>query len=89
MHRFFGPYPPSYSDFNDPGTMTIINFINNQEPPAKPFARVGPSEIPSADKEFLLKIMKLDPRDRPTAEELLADTWFAEESADTRAPLRD
>jgi hypothetical protein len=42
-----------------------------------------------ADKEFLLKIMKLDPRDRPTAEELLADTWFTEESPATRAPLRD
>ncbi|KAL2149758.1 hypothetical protein VTH82DRAFT_8410 [Thermothelomyces myriococcoides] len=32
-------------------------------------------------------IMKLDPRDRPTAEQLLADEWFTEESEDTRDPL--
>ncbi|KAK4136882.1 kinase-like protein [Trichocladium antarcticum] len=87
MHRFFGPYPRSYGDFNDTATMTIIDFIHRQGPPAKPFARVGPREMPPADKEFILKIMKLDPRDRPTAEELLADTWFMEESPDTRDPL--
>ncbi|KAK3363696.1 kinase-like domain-containing protein [Lasiosphaeria hispida] len=87
MHKFFGPYPQSYSDFNNPDTMTIIDFINRQEPPAKPFARSGPREIPPADKEFILKVMKLDPRDRPTAEELLADIWFTEESQDTRGPL--
>ncbi|KAH6627936.1 kinase-like domain-containing protein, partial [Chaetomium tenue] len=87
MYRFFGPYPQSYESFNDPDTITIINFINHQEPPAKPFARVTTREIPLADKKFLLKIMKLDPRDRPTAEELLADEWFTEESEDTREPL--
>ncbi|KAK0655469.1 kinase-like domain-containing protein [Cercophora newfieldiana] len=87
MHRFFGPYPQSYQDFQDEDTMTIINFINAQGPPAKPFHRVGPREVPPADMEFLLKIMKLDPRDRPTAEELLADVWFHEESQDTREPL--
>ncbi|KAJ4290677.1 hypothetical protein N0V88_006425 [Collariella sp. IMI 366227] len=42
MHKFFGPYPGFYRKFNDPGTMTIIYFINSQEPPAKPFARAGP-----------------------------------------------
>jgi serine/threonine protein kinase len=87
MHRFFGPYPQSYNSFNDTGTTAIINFINSQEPPAKPFARAGPKEIPPADKEFILKIMKLDPRDRPTAEELLADVWFTEKLPDTRDPL--
>ncbi|GAB1312314.1 Serine/threonine protein kinase [Madurella fahalii] len=86
MHKFFGPYPQSYNDFNDLGTMTIINFINRQGPPAKPFARAGPMEILPADKEFILQIMKLDPRDRPAAEELLADVWFTEKSPDTREP---
>ncbi|WQF82180.1 Putative protein kinase [Colletotrichum destructivum] len=87
MHRFFGPYPQSYDDFNDPDTIAIINFINHLEPPGKPFARVTPREVPSADKEFLLKIMKLDPGDRPSAEDLLADEWFTEDSQDTRDPL--
>ncbi|GJD04366.1 kinase [Colletotrichum higginsianum] len=44
-------------------------------------------QLPSADKDFLLKIMKLDPRDRPSAEDLLADDWFTEDSQDTRDPL--
>ncbi|KAK3899873.1 kinase-like domain-containing protein [Staphylotrichum tortipilum] len=81
------PYPASYSTFNDPDTTTIIDFINSQDPPAKPFACAGPGEIPPADREFVLKVMKLDPRDRPTTEELLGDGWFGEESLDTRAPL--
>jgi hypothetical protein len=29
MHKFFCPYPPSYHDFNDPGTITMIDCINN------------------------------------------------------------
>lgn len=86
MHRFFGPFPESYQDFKDDDTMTIVNFINAQGPPPKPFHRVGPREIPPADMDFLLKIMKLDPRERPTAEELLTDAWFTEESRDTREP---
>lgn len=87
MHRFFGPFPESYRDFKDEDTMTIVNFINAQGPPPKPFHRVGWREVPPTDMEFLLKIMKLDPRERPTAEELLTDAWFTEESRDTREPL--
>ena len=30
------------------------------------------------DKAFVLKIMKLDPRDRPTAKGLLKESWFQE-----------
>ncbi|KAK3986835.1 kinase-like protein [Cladorrhinum sp. PSN332] len=89
MHRYFGPFPQSYQDFNREDTTAIVNFINAQGPPAKPFGRAGAGEFPPADKEFILKIMKLDPRDRPTAEELLTDPWFTEESPDTRVPLKE
>jgi len=37
--------------------------------------------------EFLSKVMKLDPHERPIAEQLLADVWLTEESEDTRASL--
>lgn len=68
--------------------MTFLNFFNNDMgPPEKPFKRITTKEIPPADKVLLLKIMKLDPRDRPTAEALLEDEWFNETSDDTRAPL--
>ncbi|KKK18560.1 hypothetical protein ARAM_006260 [Aspergillus rambellii] len=42
----------------------------------KPFSLASQREISKQDKDFLLKIMKLDPRDRPTAKELLEDEWF-------------
>lgn len=85
MYKFFGPFPPNYSE--NPDTMTVINFINNSGPPEKPFHLVTTREIPTADKKFILKVMKLDPRERPTVEELLDDEWFTEESEDTRTPL--
>lgn len=87
MYKFFGPFPQSYEDFKCEDTLTIIRYLHTTGMPEKPFHRVSPREVPPADKEFLLKIMKLDPRDRPTAEELLADPWFTEESPDTRGPL--
>ena len=31
------------------------------------------------DRTFICKIMKLDSRDRPTAQELLQDEWFQED----------
>jgi hypothetical protein len=34
-------------------------------------------ELTAEDKAFVLKIMKLDPRDRPSARQLLEDKRFA------------
>jgi hypothetical protein len=45
-------------------------------------------EIPPADRDFILNIMKLDPKHRPTADKLLEDEWFGEASEDTRVPLQ-
>jgi serine/threonine protein kinase len=47
----------------------------------KPFGYVTDREITKEDKAFILKIMKLDPRDSPTAKELLQDEWFQLESS--------
>ncbi|KAI1881863.1 hypothetical protein JX265_000689 [Neoarthrinium moseri] len=87
MYRYFGPFPQSYQDIADDNAAAVINYINSSGPPAKPYHLVTRREIPPADKDFVLKIMKLDPRDRPTAEQLLSDPWFTEESEDTRDPL--
>ncbi|OTA87221.1 hypothetical protein M434DRAFT_399591 [Hypoxylon sp. CO27-5] len=88
MHKFFGPFPRSYDDFKDPGVISVINVIHHEGPLEKPFHLIATKEVAPADKKFILKIMKLDPRDRPTAEELLADEWFTEESEDTRVPIK-
>ena len=87
MYKCFGPFPQSNDDFHDCETITIVNYINNLGPPEKPFHRVSTREVPTADNKFIRRIMKLDPRDRPTTEQLLADEWFTEESEDTRGPV--
>lgn len=89
MYKFFGPYPASFKDFEtaNPDIMTILDHFNKSGPPEKPFHRVTTKEIPPADNKFILNILKLDPRDRPTANALLEDKWFTETSEDTRTPL--
>lgn len=45
----------------------------------KPFARAVDDVLTHEHRRFLGRIMKLDPRDRPTAKELLQDEWFEED----------
>jgi hypothetical protein len=46
MHRFFGPFPRSYSDFRDQDTMIIINYIQRPGPTSEAVCQAGPREIP-------------------------------------------
>lgn len=91
MCRVFGPFPQTYEDFaeGNHNLLTVINVIHEYGPPGRPFHRISAMEVSPADKEFLLRIMKLDPSDRPTAQQLLEDEWFTEESEDTRMPLEE
>ncbi|EPE24109.1 Protein kinase-like (PK-like) [Glarea lozoyensis ATCC 20868] len=77
-HQFFGPFPLSYQDIADDEAIRIIMYVMRSVPPEKmrPFASAAESEIAKEDKVFILRIMRLDPRDRPTAGELLGDEWF-------------
>jgi hypothetical protein len=54
-----------------------------------PFALTDPIEVSDADKTFLLRIMKLDPRDRPTAKELLHDKWFGVDDGENALELTE
>lgn len=85
QHQWFGPFPISYKEIADEETQEAIIRIMNSVPPEKmkPFQRLGEREICEEDKAFVLKIMKLDPRDRPLARELLQDNWFTERSERT------
>jgi serine/threonine protein kinase len=78
QHQFFGPFPASYSDIADGDALTILNYVMDGVPPEKmkPFERITEQEVSKEDKAFLLKIMRLDPRDRPTAKQLMRDEWF-------------
>lgn len=76
--QFFGPFPLSYQEIAGPETLAILSYIHESLPPEKqkPFARISEAEVLRDDRDLILKIMKLDPRDRPTAKELLEDEWF-------------
>ena len=78
QHQFFGPFPLSYKEIADDETLAILTYVMHGVPPErmKPFRLITEREISKEDKAFILKIMKLDPRDRPTAKELLQDEWI-------------
>lgn len=85
QHPWFGSFPISYKEIADEETQEAIVRIMSTVPPEKmkPFARIGEKDICNPDKTFVLKIMKLDPRDCPTATELLQDEWVTELSERT------
>jgi len=78
----FGPIPESYAtlvSMEDVETWRILANANqwikdNQK--ARPFNLIQDDCLTEEDRVFLLSIMKLDPRDRPTAKQLLQDKWF-------------
>lgn len=77
-YLYLGPFPEKFAELTDQATMTALAIVINPIPAEKlkPFALASRREISPEDREFVLKIMKLDPRDRPTAKELLKDKWF-------------
>lgn len=78
QHRIFGPFPESYQKIADDTKLAVLVWIIQNSPAEtlKPFPLTTSKEISKKDKDFVLKMMKLDPRDRPTAAELLQDEWF-------------
>ncbi|KAI1746927.1 STE/STE20 protein kinase [Xylaria castorea] len=73
--RYFGPFPAKVQETFDEETLTSIVYLMRMIPPEKmtPFRFVTEREVHKEDKEFILKIMPMDWRDRPTAKELLQD----------------
>ncbi|OXV07872.1 hypothetical protein Egran_04364 [Elaphomyces granulatus] len=79
--QYFGPFPGKYQEVVSQETVTTILHLMQEIPAANttPFSRTTEREVRKRDKEFIGKIMMMDWRDRPTAEELLADEWFKED----------
>lgn len=77
----FGPIPLSYQEIADDERLEILTntilFISENKLP-KSFHLSVDKELSKEDRTFICKIMKFDPRDRPTAKELLQDEWFRE-----------
>lgn len=77
-HRCFGPFPLSYEEIADQTRLSVLTWIMENSPAdtLRPFHLTTEREICKNDKDFVSKAMKLDPRDRPSARELLEDPWF-------------
>ncbi|RWA07302.1 hypothetical protein EKO27_g7801 [Xylaria grammica] len=66
--------------FNDEILMSIVYLMEMiPQDTMTSFRFVTEREVAKEDKDFVLKIMQMDWRDRPTAEELLRDEWFRTE----------
>jgi hypothetical protein len=78
-HQCFGPFPASYDEIANQERRAILVWVMQNSSPntMRPFHLTTSREMCNEDKEFVLKVMKLDPRDRPSAQELLEDSWFA------------
>ena len=77
--RYFGPFPPTYKEVLDEEQNQILAAVHvhvEEQNLRKPFSLVEDKEVTQEDKDFICRTMQLDPRDRPTADELLADGWF-------------
>lgn len=75
----FGPVPLSYGEIADDerlGILTAVINLINEHNLQRPFHLSADKELLEEDRTFICKIMKLDPRDRPTAKELLQHKWF-------------
>ena len=78
--RYFGPFPAKVEEIFTKETLTSILYLMQLVPPSDmtPFSTVSEREVGREDRDFILKIMQMDWRDRPSAKELLQDRWFAE-----------
>ncbi len=78
----FGPVPLTYGEIADNerlGIFTAVITLIYEHNLQKPFHLVVDKELSKEDRTFICKIVKLDPRDRSTAKELLLDEWFRQE----------
>ncbi|KAL8708126.1 MAG: hypothetical protein Q9220_006980 [cf. Caloplaca sp. 1 TL-2023] len=77
--RRFGPFNESFEEIADPARLEIcsgaIDYINENRK-WRPWSRSTDENLTRPERDFIAKMMKLDPRDRPTARELLKDAYF-------------
>ena len=80
--RIFGPPNKSFKEICDEERLEIMEvalWYIHSENTWKPFEHAEDPEFSKSDREFICRIMKFDPRLRPTAEDLLKDEWFDRE----------
>ena len=82
--KYFGPFPLSYTSIADDDRLGILTIVTESVEEQTPFRMASSREIAKEDREFICKLIQLDPRDRPSAKVLLQDAWFTECTADSK-----
>jgi hypothetical protein len=79
--QFFAPPPGKYVELfvDEKMVEKMFAIMASLKQDLKPFRLITKREICAADKEFIEWFMKLDPRDRPSVEEILAHEWWGNE----------
>jgi serine/threonine protein kinase len=82
MLSYCGPLPPGLLEHvkDSPWSVVLMNLDGSfdTENPATPFSLWTDIDgLEPGDKEFIGRILNLDPALRPSAEELLQDEWFS------------
>lgn len=75
--KYFGPCPETFFQLLDDDGAAVLRFVLGQcGEETQSFAKTDPGTINSEDKEFILYLMKPDPRDRPSATDALMHPWL-------------
>ena len=77
---YFGPFPNKYVELSDNLTIEDLDGIEGlvaQRGGRRRYRNTLATNMSKETVSFLDKIMKLDPRDRPTPQELLEDQWLS------------
>ena len=80
----FGPFPLSYISLADDDGLDTLTAITKSVEKRTPFEMASSREIAKEDREFISKLMQLDPRDRPSAKALLQDEWLTGHTTDSQ-----
>ena len=77
---YFGPFPDKYVELSDAITLEYLHSIEGlvtQRGGRRKYRKTLTTLFSKETMDFLDKFMKLDPRDRPSAQELLQDQWLS------------
>ena len=77
---YFGPFPDKYVELSDTMTMQYLHGIERlvtQRGGRRKYRNTLTTIFSKETMDFLDRLMKLDPRDRPPAQDLLQDRWLS------------
>ena len=77
QNKYFGPFPAKFFQLLDDEGRAVLSYVQEQcGDDTDSFVRFDPGTMDSDDKDFILYLMKPDPRDRPSAIDALMHPWL-------------